>query len=81
MSRLQVHNELVLSADCIAVGDVPATEFSSEQLPGAEEDRIFVLAHRWALDTAEEFTLVPEEGGSITARVRCRFASPETWWP
>jgi hypothetical protein len=62
--------------DCIAVGDVPAAELLSEQLPESEADRVFVLAHRWALDTAEELTLVAEEGGSITARVRCRFASP-----
>lgn len=62
--------------DCIAVGDVPADELLPEHLPDAEEDRIFVLAHRWALDRAEELTLVAEHGGSIVAQVRCRFASP-----
>jgi hypothetical protein len=62
--------------DCIAVGDVPAGELSPENLPDAEEDRIFVLAHRWALDTADELTIVAEQGGSIVAQVRCRFASP-----
>lgn len=62
--------------DCIAVGDVPARELSPEHLPDAEGDRIFVLAHRWALDTAEELTLVAEQGGSIVAQVRCQFASP-----
>lgn len=62
--------------DCIAVGDVPAAELLAEHLPDAEDDRIFVLAHRWALDTAEELTLVAEEDGSIATQVRCRFASP-----
>ncbi|MGO8871216.1 MAG: hypothetical protein ACLQPH_07395 [Acidimicrobiales bacterium] len=62
--------------DCIAVGDVPAAELSAEHLPDAEEDRIFVLAHRWAQDTADELTLIAESDGTIVARVRCRFASP-----
>ena len=62
--------------DCIAVGDVPAAELSVEQLPDVEEDRIFVLAHRWALDTADELTLVAEADGTIVAQVRCRFATP-----
>ncbi len=56
--------------DCIAVGDVPAAELSAEQLPKVEEDRIFVLAHRWALDTADELTLVAQAGGTIVAQVR-----------
>jgi hypothetical protein len=62
--------------DCIAVGDVPAAELSVEQLPDVEEDRIFVLAHRWALDTADDLTLIAETDGTIVARVRCRFAAP-----
>ncbi len=62
--------------DCIAVGDVPAAELSAEQLPDVEEDRIFVLAHRWALDTADELTLIAQADGTIVARVRCRFATP-----
>ena len=62
--------------DCIAVGDVPAAELSVERLPDVEEDRIFVLAHRWALDTADELTLIAETDGTIAARVRCRFAAP-----
>lgn len=62
--------------DCIAVGDVPAAELSAEHLPDVEEDRIFVLAHRWALDTADELTLVAETDGTIVARARCRFAAP-----
>ncbi len=67
--------------DCIAVGDVPAAELSAEHLPDVEEDRIFVLAHRWALDTADELTLVAETDGTIVARVRCRFAPPRRAHP
>ncbi len=62
--------------DCIAVGDIPAAELSAEHLPDAEDDRIFVLAHRWALDTADELTLVAGAIGTIAAQVRCRFAAP-----
>ena len=32
--------------DCIAVGDVPATDIPPDLLPEGEADRIFVLAHR-----------------------------------
>lgn len=62
--------------DCIAVGDVSAAELSAEHLPDVEEDRIFVLAHSWALETANELTLVAQTGGMIVAQVRCRFAAP-----
>lgn len=62
--------------DCIAVGDVPAAELSAEHLPDVDEDRIFVLAHRWALDTADELTLIAGMDGTIVAQVRCRFAVP-----
>jgi len=62
--------------DCVAVGDVPAAELSAEDLPDVEDDRIFVLAHRWALDTADELTLVAQAGGAIVAQVRFRFAAP-----
>jgi hypothetical protein len=58
------------------VGDIPAAELSAEHLPDEEEDRIFVVAHRWALDTADELTLIAELDGTIVARVRCRFAAP-----
>ena len=61
--------------DCIAVGDTSAAELHEEQLPDAEEDRVFVLAHRWALDTAEEL-VVTAGGGSTSLHVRCQFASP-----
>lgn len=62
--------------DCIAVGDVPASDIPPDQLPEAETDRIFVLAHRWALDTAEDFTLTAEEDGILVARARGRIAAP-----
>jgi hypothetical protein len=62
--------------DCIAVGDMPASDISPDLLPEAEADRIFVLAHRWALDTAEALTLIAEEGGGVVAEARCRIATP-----
>jgi hypothetical protein len=62
--------------DCIAVGDVLAAELLTEHLPDADDDRIFVLAHRWALDSADELTLVARADDTIIAQVRCRFAAP-----
>jgi hypothetical protein len=62
--------------DCIAVGDVPASDISPDLLPEGETDRIFVLAHRWALDTAEDLTLIAEEDYEVAAQVRCRIATP-----
>lgn len=62
--------------DCIAVGDVPAAELSTADLHDAEDDRIFVLAHRWALDTADELTIVGQTDGTTVTQVRCRFAVP-----
>ncbi len=62
--------------DRIAVGDVPASDIPAELLPEGEADRIFVLAHRWALDTAEDLTLIAEESGEVVAEVRCRIATP-----
>ena len=62
--------------DCIAVGDVPASEIPPDLLPEGEADRIFVLAHRWALDTAEDLTLIAEEDGEVVAEARCRIATP-----
>jgi hypothetical protein len=62
--------------DCIAVGDVPATDIPPDFLPEGEADRIFILAHRWALDTAEDLRLIAEEGGEVVAEARCRIATP-----
>jgi hypothetical protein len=62
--------------DCIAVGDVPATDIPPDLLPEQEADRIFILAHRWALDMAEDLTLIAEEDGRLVAEVRCRIATP-----
>ena len=62
--------------DCIAVGDVPASDIPAELLPEGEADRIFVLAHRWALDTAEDLTLIAVESGEVVAEARCRIATP-----
>ena len=53
-----------------------ASDIPLDRLPEAEPDRIFVLAHRWALDTAEDLTLIAQEDGEVAAQVRCRFATP-----
>jgi hypothetical protein len=55
---------------------VPASDIAPDLLPEGEADRIFVLAHRWALDTAEDLTLIAEEGGEVVAEARCRIATP-----
>jgi hypothetical protein len=60
--------------DCIAVGDVPAAELHSADLPEEELDRAFVLSHRWALDTAEVQLLSADDLG-LSATIGCRFAS------
>lgn len=60
--------------DCIAVGDVPAAELLSEELPEDELDRAFVLSHRWALDTAEN-QLLSADDLELSATIGCRFAS------
>jgi hypothetical protein len=67
---------LGIKVDCIAVGETPASAFSPSELPVDELDRIFVLAHRWAFDTAHELALVASAAGESTSRARCRFASP-----
>jgi hypothetical protein len=61
--------------DCIAVGDTPAVDLSPGDLPEDELDRAFILAHRWALDTADTI-VVHAENDSTEATVSCRFASP-----
>jgi hypothetical protein len=61
--------------DCIAVGDVPAVELNSEELPDDELDRAFVLSHRWALDTAEK-QLLSADDLELSATIGCRFAIP-----
>ena len=62
--------------DSIAVGDTPAAELSASELPTDDADRMFVLAHRWALDGAGELVLLASALGGTTVRARCRFASP-----
>lgn len=62
--------------DCIAVGDVPAADIDADHLPELEAQRIFVLSHRWAFDSAEDFTIVAEQSGEVVAETRCRIATP-----
>jgi hypothetical protein len=60
--------------DCIAVGDVPAAELPLAKLPDDALDRAFVLAHRWALDTAKDEVLTADHLDT-SATVTCRFAN------
>ena len=62
--------------DCSSVGDVAAADLAFSSLPEDDQDRVFVLCHRWALDTAEVVTVSAEQAGAVVVRVRCRFAIP-----
>ncbi len=57
-----------MKIDCIAVGDIPAAELLADCLPDAEDGRIFVVVQHFALDNAEESTLVAEEDGAHARR-------------
>jgi hypothetical protein len=67
---------LGIKVDAIAVGDRPAADFAASELPIEAADRMFVLAHRWALDTGRELTLFASTPDGLTRRAHCRFASP-----
>ncbi len=66
-----------VKVDCIDVGSTPASELDPAALPEDEFDRAFVLAHRWALDSAVPATLTVVSGQRIpTATATCRVATP-----
>ncbi len=65
-----------LKIDCIGVGETAAADLTASDLPDDELDRAFVLAHRWAFDTAQAKTLVARPAGEAAVRVDCRFAGP-----
>ena len=62
--------------DCIEVGDTAASDLHSDDMPDDPSARAFVLAHRWAFDTATSLALSAtlEDGSSVAATVRV--ASP-----
>ena len=67
--------------DCIAVGDVSATDIPAELLPEGEADRIFVLADRWALDTARTSRSLPKKVERWWPRFGAESPPQEVWWP
>ena len=66
-----------VTVDCIDVGVTPAVGIDPEHLPDDSFDRAFLLAHRWALDTATGAVLtVRSVEGRPIATVTCRVATP-----
>jgi len=61
--------------DHIDVGETPATKIAETNLPEDEWDRAFVLAHRWALDTASPVTITAVENRITLSTVTCLAAS------
>ncbi len=56
-----------VKVDCIDVGSIPATDLDPGELPEDKFDRAFILAHRWALDSATPASLtVGRAGRNIT---------------
>ncbi len=66
-----------VTVDCIDVGPVAAADLDPASLPDDELDRAFVLADRWALDSADEAVLTAvsvDRGTAVT--VHCPVARP-----
>jgi hypothetical protein len=51
-----------VKVDCIDVGSTPAADLDPEALPEDQFDRAFILAHRWALDSATPASLTVVSG-------------------
>jgi len=66
-----------VKVDCIDVGSSRAVDLDPGDLPDDEFDRAFLLAHRWALDSATEAVLsaVSEQRVPV-ATAMCRVAIP-----
>ena len=63
--------------DLVEVGTTPAAQLSVSDLPDDEADRLFVLAHQWALDIATEMEIaVCDERTRPLAVAACRVATP-----
>ncbi len=66
-----------VKVDCIDVGSTPAVDLDPGSLPEDQFDRAFVLAHRWALDSAAPASLTVVSGERVPlATVSCRVATP-----
>jgi hypothetical protein len=55
--------------DHIDVSDTPAADMAAADLPDDEWDRAFVLAHRWALDSATAVSIGAVREGRVVATV------------
>lgn len=66
-----------VKVDCIDVGSTPAADLDPGDLPDDGFDRAFLLAHRWALDSAREaaLTVVSGQRAPIATAI-CRVATP-----
>ncbi len=66
-----------VKVDCIDVGSIPAADLDPGELPEDQFDRAFILAHRWALDSATPASLTVVSGEQVpVATVTCRVATP-----
>jgi hypothetical protein len=66
-----------VKVDCIDVGSIPAADLDPGELPEDQFDRAFILAHRWALDSATPASLTVVSGERVPlATVTCRVATP-----
>jgi len=66
-----------VKVDCIDVGSIPAADLDPGALPEDQFGRAFVLAHRWALDSAAPASLTVVSGERVPlATATCRVATP-----
>lgn len=66
-----------VKVDCIDVGSTPAADLEPGELPDDEFYRAFLLAHRWALDSAADASLtVLSDQRALVATATCRVATP-----
>jgi len=66
-----------VKVNSIDVGSIPAADLDPGELPEDQFDRAFVLAHRWALDSAAPASLTVVSGERVPlAAVTCRVATP-----
>jgi hypothetical protein len=66
-----------VKVNCIDVGPTMAVDLDPRHLPNDEFDRAFLLAHRWALDSAcaADLTVLSEQRVPV-ATATCRVATP-----
>jgi len=72
-----------VKVDCIDVGSTPAADLDAGDLPDDEFDRAFLLAHRWALDSATEasLTVVSEQRVPVVTARLAGWLHRQRSWP